>query len=549
MIARWFHLSGGVLMAALIISLSGCTTKYYREQADTAVYDILAYKRKAALKDENPFTIEKSKWTPLEGLPRHHQPIVPEELSDTSHQPKNAPVIINVSKALEIAVRNSRDYQSRKEDVYLTALNLTFERDAFTPHFSSAFSNSYTKTPSTETWGGDGTFGISQLLTTGAKVSLDITNDFLVNLTGPSDKSAITTIAGSIVQPLWRDAGRDVAEESLTQAERDVVYELRSFARFHKSFAVAIITEYYAILRQRAQVRNEWNNYKDLVRGRERSLSLAEAGRLKELEVDQAQQDELTARDRYIRTQQRYRDLLDRFKLTLSLPTDTNIDVDEQDLDRLRKAGIIHPDIASDKAVANALKTRLDLMNARDQIYDAKRKIKVAANGLGGDIDLVLTGSVDSTGDSKPASFNRKNGTYTAGLDIDLPLHRTAERNTYRRSLINSDRAERRSGELTDEVKQEVRQAWRALQEAKISYDINTRSLMLAKKRVESTTELRQAGRASTRDLLESQSSLLQAQNTIITVLVDHAIAKLDLWRDVGTLRVGPEGQMKGLLP
>jgi outer membrane protein TolC len=537
-------------LAALLAATFGCSTQHYRQSADEEVYDILAYKRRAALRDATPFTIDRPAWDPLAGLPRRFQPIVPEATALAAETlPETPPAIVGVNDALAIAVRNSRDYQDRKEDVYLTALTLTLDRHDFAPQFAGFFGADYRKTATAETWGGAGGLGVSQLLATGARVSLDITNDFLINLTRGPDPSTVTTLAGSIVQPLWRDAGRAVVQENLTQSERDVVYDLRSFARFHKTFAVNIITQYYAILRQRATVRNEWNNFQDLVRARERSEAMAEAGRMKELEVDQARQNELSARDRYVRSRQRYRSQLDNFKLTLALPTDAHIDVDASDLERLRDAGILHPDIDAEAAVRNALQTRLDLMNLHDQTYDAERKVDVAANGLGPDVDLVLTGTLGSTPDTKPVRFNRNTGTYTAGFDVDLPLDRVAERNTYRRSLINRDRTQRRYDELGDQVKQQVRQAWRNLQEAKISYDITARSLALAQKRVDSTAELRNFGRASTRDLLESQSALLDAQNAIISVLVDHAIARLELWRDIGSLRVDARGQVKGLLP
>ena len=67
-------------------------------------------------------------------------------------------------------------------------------------------------------------------------------------------------------------------------------------------------------------------------------------------------------------------------------------------------------------------------------------------------------------------------------------------------------------------------------------------SVDLAEKRVESTTLLLQAGRVTTRDLLDSQDALLGAQNSLTAALVDFAIAKLSFFRDVGILQVKPDG-------
>jgi outer membrane protein TolC len=49
-------------------------------------------------------------------------------------------------------------------------------------------------------------------------------------------------------------------------------------------------------------------------------------------------------------------------------------------------------------------------------------------------------------------------------------------------------------------------------------------------------------GRVSTRDLLEAQDALLEAQNNVTAALVDHIVAKLSFYRDIGVLQVKPDG-------
>ncbi len=534
-----------LLAAATGILLAGCSTAHYREQADEEVYDIITYKKQAALNDDAAFTIEEEAFAPLEALPRRRQPLVPGAEKVTLSDDDRVPAIVSARAALDIAIRNSRDYQQQKESVYLSALELTAERDDWSPTFAALLSGDYRRVGDDELWAADTSFGISQLLATGAEVSLRVTSAFLEYTTGAPRTSAASALAFDFIQPLWRGAGRAVAQESLTQAERDVVYQLRSFARFHKSFAVDIVTSYYNILQQRAQLRNQWNNFVRLRIARERAEAMAEAGRVPEFEVDQAQQDELRAHDRFIRALQQYRQLLDSFKLQLALPTEALIDVDESDLDRLTQLGLIHPEMSQEEAVQFGLRHRLDLMTSLDQVADAGRKVDVAANGLGPDVDLVLSADVSTDG-TKPGRFRFSEGTYRAGLDLDLPLDRTDERNTYRRALINLDRAARDADELTDRVALQVRQAWRNLQEARESYVIQQRSLELAQRRVDSTTLLQRAGRATTRDLLESEAALLEAQNALISVIVDHNVARMQLWRDIGTLTVTPDRMISG---
>ena len=53
---------------------------------------------------------------------------------------------------------------------------------------------------------------------------------------------------------------------------------------------------------------------------------------------------------------------------------------------------------------------------------------------------------------------------------------------------------------------------------------------------------LLKAGRASSRDLLEAQSSLLSAQNDTTSTMIDFMVAKLSFYRDIGVLTVRPDG-------
>ena len=48
------------------------------------------------------------------------------------------------------------------------------------------------------------------------------------------------TLTLDLIQPLLRGGGRAVTLEPLTQVERNLLYEIRNFARFRKTFYVAI---------------------------------------------------------------------------------------------------------------------------------------------------------------------------------------------------------------------------------------------------------------------------------------------------------------------
>jgi outer membrane protein TolC len=165
-------------------------------------------------------------------------------------------------------------------------------------------------------------------------------------------------------------------------------------------------------------------------------------------------------------------------------------------------------------------------------------------------VDFVAGAVVGNTG-SNPVSVDYRDGNYNAGLAIGLPLDRYNERNAYRQSLITLESAKRSAAQLADTIRQAVRNDWRTLQQAKGSYEIQLNSLALAQRRVDSVALLLQAGRAGTRtqDLLSAQSDLITAQNAVIAALINHTSARLQLWRDMETLEVTPNGVLEEQIP
>ncbi len=544
--------------------LLSCTTKYYKKSADKEVYKILDYKGQKVPGMDPSFTIEREPFDPLEGVPRRYQPLPSEQaeldqastetlgseasqtgqasLEGQSTEAQEPPAIISLARALGIAVSNSRNYQNQKENVYLEALSLTYQRYRWRPRFSGFFSGLWRKSTDEQTQEFDTDFGANLLLADGARIAVDLGSSFLRYLTGDPRETAASVLTASVIQPLLRGAGRRIAQEQLTQAERNIIYEIRSFSRFRKSFAISIASSYYRVLQQRDRVKNEWNNYQNLTVELERAELMAKAGELPEFQVDQSRQDELRAKDRWVRAMEQYEQALDRFKIDLGLPPDALVELDLTELERIAARGLIHPQLTAQQAVSIGLEKRLDFLNAQDRLADSERKVAVAKNGLLPDLDLVANYSVGTEPPRDYKNFQYDRETYSAGFDLELPLDRKSERNSYRQALISLDRTERSLSLSHDNVILQVRQAWRSLRQAKQSYEIQKLSLALAERRVESTTLLLEAGRVIPRDLLEAREALVEAQNAVTGALIDHTIARLELWRDMETLTINEKG-------
>jgi len=516
-------------IVAVLGWVGGCSTEHYKAEADKEVYQIITGKWQDGFGSESNYIINDS-----------NVPASPNDIKIEAAIPASG--VLSLAQAVAMATAQNRSYQRQKEDLYLTALDLTLARHQFARQWFGTVDASYTRNAADEQVGYGAETGFNQLLADGARIGGSIAIDWARFLTGDPDMSLGSVLSASITQPLLRGRGRKIAQENLTQAERNALYQIRSFNRYRKTFVVAVVDAYYRVLQYRDRVTNAENNYNSRVLSRERLEMEAEAGRKPSFEVDQARESELQARDGYINAKQRYEQSLDEFKITLSLPTRTEIELDQNELKALERIGVVKPDYDLDAAIETALAHRLDLANSADTVEDMERKVVVAADNLGVELNLIGSAGVNSAPKTKLERLQFQNGTYSLGLEADLPLDRKAERNAYREALIALEQRRREFQGDVDTVELDVRQAYRELLEEAESYETQTISLDLSETRVESTTLLLQAGRVTTRDLLDSQDALLGAQNNVTAALVGYTIAKLNFFRDVGILQIRPDG-------
>jgi outer membrane protein TolC len=155
---------------------------------------------------------------------------------------------------------------------------------------------------------------------------------------GSFDGASILNL--TLTQPLLRGAGRRIVREPLTQSERDVVYAMRSFERFRAEFAVSVVSDYWNVVRQIADLANVEANYASILTDRERIEELFVARSATITDLGRAQQSEYAGDAQRVAAKNRLQAALDRFKLTLGLPVTAQVDLDPGELDKLVAAGV-----------------------------------------------------------------------------------------------------------------------------------------------------------------------------------------------------------------
>jgi outer membrane protein TolC len=610
-------------VAALLLALSGGIAgcqgpAEYRREADRVARDIIREKQQAALGRIEPFQVERSSdilrrkllidqnlpYTGPESLgtdqlPRiDHWPerdapeAVPGADPDLLVEP-DKPVNLSLMQALQVAARNSSEYQTQKESIFRAALDLDLERFAFRNTFSG-----YVRALSSTDRGGDETVsgieasagaGWSRKLKSGADLSAALAVDLAKLLTSGGSASFGLGADVSVSIPLMRGSGRHIVTEPLTQAERNVIYAIYEFERFRQNFIVGVAQRYLSVLQQMDELGNSEENYRSLITSARRSRRLAQAGRLPEIQVDQAVQNELRARNRWILSQQELKRRLDSFKGAIGLPPDARIEVDPDELTQVRApadkaaerimeraltekaAEAPQADAAIDlappsgddagpmeideaRAIHLALENRLDLRAAAGAVYDAQRQVVVAADGLRAELTLLGFANMGErrsieSATSRNATYRFDKGYYSALLTLDLPFERTPERNAYRERFIDLERIVRDFQTLEDLIKLDIKDELRVLLSSRETLKIQAQAVVVAQKRVKSSTLFLEAGRAQIRDLLEAQEALFTAKNALTSAAISYRIAELRIRSDMGLLEAGEDTLWRAIPP
>ena len=490
---------------------------------------------------------------------------------------------LTLEDSLQIAAAYNRSYQAKKESIFRTSLDLDLQQDAFRNTYSGLLSSfiDSNQTAGNVSTGVTNSFtpSVTRKLKNGAQLAGKLAFD--VSRLFSTEKASATGILfdTSISIPLLSGSGKHIVSESLTQAERNLIYEIWEFERQKRSLAVSISSSFLSTLQLEDRLNNSAANYQRAILSAKRAKRMSEAGRLPDNQVSQAKQRELESRQNWVRAEEQYLRALDSFKATLGLPTDCKLDLDRdilknqnekytKDLLPEEKAitykeqdgeiNLIKPnrigggplELEESKALTIALNKRLDLLVSESRVEDSQRQIIIARDRLDPELNLVGSYSAGSrrtlgSVQSDDVGLDLRHGVASGGLTFQFPWEKTAESHNFRESYINLENSLRSYQSLEDQIKLEIRNSLRSLIQNRTSILIQQNALTLAYRRVDSTNLFLEAGRIAIRDVLEAQDELVAAQDRLTNAIVSYRLSELAMQRDMGVLEVTKQGILK----
>jgi len=195
---------------------------------------------------------------------------------------------------------------------------------------------------------------------------------------------------------------------------------------------------------------------------------------------------------------------------------------------------------------------RLDWMNARAGLVDSWRQIAVDAEALKSGLNLIVNGDIPTTGDDA-FDFRGDSGRLQFGIEFDTPLRKVSERNDYKSTLIDYQRARRSYMLFEDRVTQSLRNTMRITQLSQLNFEVRRAAVRVAIAQVD-LARLRlneppkpgargaQFGATTARDLVSALGDLLDAQNDFLDVWVSFEVLRMLLDFELGTMRLDEDG-------
>ena len=288
---------------------------------------------------------------------------------------------------VDTAQLNSREYQSQKETLYSVAMRLSLERFDYDLKLSTGgnrtaanYSHARDAGVTVNGLGIPTSVQADKMLATSADLLARFSNSVVMTFNGPSGFAADvgSDLLLNISQTVFQRDGRF---ERLTQSERDVIYAARDFRRFRKTLFTALTSQYYDLLISYRGIEIQSQNYFTLVREFQRQAEEQQRGFARRLQLDQVEQNVLTARRSLVTQCNNLEGRLDTLKIRMGLPTETPINLNLMELDGLT--------LRDELAVTGELIGRVRVRILAERNNEDPSRVQLLSSGIGL-IDRVL---------------------------------------------------------------------------------------------------------------------------------------------------------------
>ena len=262
----------------------------------------------------------------------------------------NGSVLLNLETAMELALLHSREFQQQKEALYLSALDVTYERFQLGPVPFAGVSGQVSQEVDEDTsdFQSRAKAGFRGIAGRGTSWVVSLANRLSIELSGGDVEVGGSLANLTVTQPLLRGASRRIYLEKLTQSERSLLADARSLEQFRQGFFLHVVlgsnparsvgssgdispisppstgvSGFLGLVQELQRIRNQEANVAKLNDSLLQLEAAFEAGRIgSRLQVDQARQALYNGQSRLLAAKSSFANRQDGYKLFLGLPPD-----------------------------------------------------------------------------------------------------------------------------------------------------------------------------------------------------------------------------------
>ena len=311
-------------------------------------------------------------------------------------------------------------------------------------------------------------FDVSQAVPwTGGTVTASANYRLLENAESPFSRASSYSFVLS--QPLLRGFGPNASLYDLRNSRRDREGRERGLELERQRMAVDVARAFYQVVEQRsllAVARQSLVRTQSLQRASEARL---EVGLVSKLDVYRAQLQASQAQEAMVRSEAGLQDALERFRFLLG----------NDAADPMEPAAVeLAPDLPADGPeplpvlVQRALSTRLDLLEVRDQVSDARRSASLARQNLLPQFDLNLGVTKEGFGTSFSSAWNAGDQRVNLFFSASYPLERSSDLVNKAQAELSLSGSQRHLRQNEMEIERQVRAAVRELDQLRKSVEL-----------------------------------------------------------------------------
>lgn len=460
---------------------------------------------------------------------------------------QETPLKLTLKDAIRVAVEKNLDVKTELFNPAMAQADWRGARGIYNPNLSllADFQNSTTLPASPFLQGGtvvDRTkhlqldAGISQLIPLGGTVGLSFNNNWNTNnynSQGFLAKYWDSDVTLTFSQPLLKNFGATATDINIIVTSYQKEGSFETFRGKLMDTIATVRQAYFNLYRLQEDLRVQQTSLKLAQKILDDTRARVKAGILPAMEILSAEFGVAQREQGLNAAELAVRDQVDRLRLLLQLPKDTEIATVDVPSREYYKT-----DVSED--VRKALGQRPELLALKVDQKSLEVQARVAHNRTLPDLSLNSSLALTGLGEKYDRDINTLSTTnypvWEVGLQFAYPLGNDAARNDAIRSRLQVGQNRVQIKNVEESIGNEVRRAVRAIETSYKQIGVTDRGLAFARERLQAFIKRNSVGLATTKDVLDVQNDLVTARNNQIAALVDYSNSITQLWRATGEI-------------